>query len=214
MVSAVVLAVGVVGLFFSVCGLPLGRDATSGMVAVAAGVSGAVTLVGVILFWNALTKERAAAPGGSRSLVWITLGVALLVLGAGPVGFVWTEASRQLDDSGPAKVERIEGAMKETMAAKRRKQVELARLEARQRELGLSEPAPEDRAYHMDLQRQIADDEKELGRLTEELGAAKAAPARLTAYLTATGILPWLASPSWSSVSSVWSRRGRRPPQR
>jgi hypothetical protein len=188
MFFALALALAVVGLFCAALAVPLMADGVA-VVALCLTVSAAAALVCGELFRGALAGEQARTPAARRSRLWVTFAASLCVAAVPVVGFVVTEARRQLTEGHPTHVAYLRSQIRQTRLERRQAMASLAVLRVSQADPYTRHTPWDFRAEETRLDDEIANGTRRLRTLNSELDVANRAPLRLGLHLAGAVLL-------------------------
>jgi hypothetical protein len=178
MISALFLALGIVGLFLALFGVPLAHDGNLVVAGIAFLVAAIVAVCGSS-FRKALVKERASTVAPRRSPLWVALGVSLFVLGGAAAGFVVREAQRQLREDRQPAAERVQAAIAATLEKKVGAEQRLAAFHDQPKKLRSRTKEIADQVLEMDLSEKVQQNDDQLREQYRELEWIENAPTRL-----------------------------------
>jgi hypothetical protein len=179
MISAFFLALGIVGLFLALFGVPLAHDGNLVVAGIAFLVAAIVAWVCGSSFRKALVRERAGMVAPRRSPLWMVLGVTLFVLGGAAAGFVMQEAQRQLREDRQPAGERIQAAIAATLEKKVGAEQRLAAFHDQPKKLRSRTKEIADQVLEMDLSEKVQQNDDRLREQYHELEWIENAPTRL-----------------------------------
>jgi hypothetical protein len=188
MFVAVALALAVVGLFCAALAVPLMVDGVA-VVALCLIVSAAAVLACGMLFRGALAREQARTPVGHRSRLWVTFAATLCFADAPVVGFVVTEAWRQLTDGHPKRVAYLRSQIRQARLERRQTKASLAVLRVSQADPYARRTPWDFRAEESRLDDEIANGTRRVRTLDSDLDVANWAPMRLGLHLAGAVLL-------------------------
>jgi hypothetical protein len=163
MVSAFFLAVGVIGMYLSICLVPILVDGPVGLAAIVFVVSLGITLASLFGYRRARARERTGT--ARRSPPGIMFGVTLLILGGVVAFVVATSAQHDLRHFGPDFEEQHRLATLDVLHQRDDAEAALAKLRDRKPDPQFPWDPQEERALQMNQQRRI----DELTRRLEDL---------------------------------------------